>query len=186
MERFMEFVLKRTVAFVGMMGAGKTKIGSAVAEALSVPFLDSDTEIERAANRSIAEIFECSGESFFRQKETQVIARLLESEPGILATGGGVYLNPVNRRMISGKGVALWLRADLSLLWDRVRHKRTRPLLRTANPFATLAELYEARNPVYGLAELHVDTHEGYTVQDTMNQVIGTLLTRPDILERRA
>ncbi len=183
MEPSMALVLKKTVAFVGMMGSGKTTIGSAVAKALSVPFLDSDTEIERASNRTIAEIFEQFGEAFFREKETQVITRLLGGECGIISTGGGVYLNPVNRRIISKKGVALWLRADLELLWNRVKHKDTRPLLLTADPFATLAELYELRNPVYGLAELHVDTLGEYAVQDTVDQVIGKLLSRPDVLE---
>lgn len=185
MEPSMELMLKKTVALVGMMGSGKTTIGSAVAKALSVPFLDSDTEIEMASNLTITEIFERSGERIFRQKETQVIARLLGNERGVLSTGGGVFLNPVNRRIISEKGVALWLRADLDLLWSRVRHKDTRPLLRTGDPFLTLAELCEARNPVYELAELHVDTYKDYTIQDTAGHVLKTLMSRPDVLERR-
>ncbi len=185
MEPSMGVVLKKTVAIVGMMGSGKTTIGSAVAKALSVPFLDSDKEIERASNRTIAEIFEQCGEPFFREKETQVITRLLGGECGIISTGGGVYLNPVNRRIISKKGVALWLRADLELLWNRVKHKDTRPLLLTADPFATLAELHELRNPVYGLAELHVDSLSENAVQDTVEQVLRKLFSRPDVLESR-
>ena len=101
---------------VGMMGAGKTAVGRAVAAKLGVPFLDSDAEIEAAANMSIAEIFARDGEPFFRKKETQVIERLLENEIGILSTGGGAYLADGNREMISDKGVAIWPDADLSLL----------------------------------------------------------------------
>ena len=130
--------LRKTVVMVGMMGAGKTAVGRAVAAKPVVPFLDSDAEIEAAANMSIAEIFARDGEPFFRKKETQVIERLLENEIGILSTGGGAYLADGNREMISDKGVAIWLDADLSLLWERVRHKDTRPLLRTADPLATL------------------------------------------------
>ncbi len=185
METSMDFILKKTVALVGMMGSGKTTIGTAVAKALSVPFLDSDAEIEKAANLSITEIFARDGEPFFRRKETQIITRLLENERGVLSTGGGAFLNPENRRVISQKGIALWLRADLDLLWNRVRHKDTRPLLRTADPYGTLADLREARDPVYGLAELHVDTYERYSIQDTTIQVLRTLLARPDILQRR-
>ena len=183
MEPSMGLVLKKTVAVVGMMGSGKTTIGAAVAKALAVPFIDSDREIESVSNRSIAEIFEQSGEPFFRQKETQVLARLLGGTHGIISTGGGVFLNPANRRLISEKGVALWLRADLELLWSRVRNKDTRPLLLTVDPFATLSELYELRNPVYELADLHVDTLSGYSVQDTVDQVLKKLLSRPDVLE---
>ncbi|MCY3997072.1 MAG: shikimate kinase [Rhodobacter sp.] len=184
MEPFMDLLLKKTVALVGMMGSGKTTIGLAVARTLSVPFMDSDAEIEKAANLSISEIFERCGESFFRRKETQVIVRLLEGECGILSTGGGVFLNPANRRVISERGVALWLRADLDLLWSRVRRKDTRPLLKTADPFATLAELCDARNPVYGLADLQVEICGEYSVQDTAERVLGALQSRPDVLAR--
>ncbi len=175
--------LKRTVVLVGMMGSGKTAVGTALSRILGVPFLDSDAEIVRAANMSIAEIFERDGERFFRQKETQVITRLLESERGILSTGGGAFMNPENRRIISDMGIALWLRAELDLLWSRVRHKNTRPLLRTADPYATLKSLCEQRNPVYALAELAVDARAEYSIEEMARQVIGALLTRPDVLE---
>ena len=140
--------LKKTVAMVGMMGAGKTAVGKAVAAKLGVPFLDSDTEIEAAADRTIAEIFERDGEPFFREKEAQVIARLLTDTPGILSTGGGAFLADRNRASIAQKGVSVWLDADLSLLWARVKSKETRPLLKTADPYGTLSALYAARVPV--------------------------------------
>lgn len=168
---------------VGMMGAGKTAIGTALARRLGVPFLDSDIEIERAANLTIAEIFERDGEDFFRERETEVIARLLEGTPGILSTGGGAFLRPENRALISAKGVSIWLRADLDLLWHRVKHKTTRPLLRTANPHETLAELQRVRDPVYALADLAVDADPTYSIEDMTDEVIRSLAARKDILE---
>jgi shikimate kinase len=177
--------LKKTVVMVGMMGAGKTAVGRALAARLGVPFLDSDAEIETAANMTIPEIFARDGERFFRAKEAQVIARLLETERGILSTGGGAFLAAENRRMITQKGVAVWLDAGLDLLWQRVRHKSTRPLLRTPDPRATLAALHAARGPVYALADLRVDVQPGYSIDDTVGRVIDALCTRPDVLENR-
>ncbi|MGL4320863.1 MAG: shikimate kinase, partial [Paracoccaceae bacterium] len=150
--------LKKTVVMVGMMGAGKTAVGTALARQLGVPFLDSDEEIVRAAQRSITEIFARDGEPFFRARETEVIARLLRGPPCVLSTGGGAFLADINRRLISEAGASVWLRADLDLLWQRVRHKTTRPLLSTPNPRQTLADLYAARVPVYELADITVDS----------------------------
>jgi shikimate kinase len=177
-------MLKKTVVLVGMMGAGKTAIGNAVARDLAVPFLDSDTEIERAANMSIAEIFERDGEPFFREKETQVIRRLLRTQRCILSTGGGAYMSERNRRIIHDAGIAVWLKADLDLLWARVRHKDTRPLLRTSDPHSTLKALYEARVPSYALAELEVEARPEYAIDDMAAKVVAALLTRPDVLEK--
>lgn len=176
-------VLKKTVVMVGMMGAGKTAIGRAVAATLRVPFLDSDEEIVKAANMDIAEIFARDGEPFFRDRETQVIDRLLEDKIGILSTGGGAFLAQRNRRLIRDKGVSVWLRADLDLLWNRVRHKDTRPLLRTGDPRATLEGLYNARVPLYARADLTVDADASYSIPDMAQKVITALLTRPDVLE---
>lgn len=182
----MPFTLKKTVAMVGMMGAGKTAIGTALARRLDVPFLDSDSEIEAAANMTIAEIFARDGEAFFREKEAQVIMRLLEGQPSILSTGGGAFLQARNREAIRNSGVSLWLRADFELLWNRVKHKTTRPLLRTDNPRATLAELCERRNPEYAKADLVVDADLEYSIDEMTDRVIAVLLTRPDVLEQHA
>lgn len=168
---------------VGMMGAGKTAVGTAVARLLGVPFLDSDEEIVRAADRSIAEIFERDGEPFFRARETEVLGRLLKGTPCILSTGGGAFLSDTNRGLIAEFGVSVWLRADLDLLWQRVRHKTTRPLLRTANPRETLRTLYEARRPFYQMAEIAVDSQASYSVEDMARRVVGALAERPDVLE---
>ena len=175
--------LKRTVALVGMMGSGKTAIGRALAQRLAVPFLDSDAEIERAAQASISDIFARDGEAFFRDREAEVIARLLTGEPAILSTGGGAYLSERNRDSIARHGVAVWLDADLDLLWERVRHKDTRPLLRTDDPKATLTGLYEARVPVYAKAELRVPADPGFTIEQMTARVLEALASRPDILE---
>ena len=163
---------------------GRAAVGRAVAVKLGVPFLDTDAEIEAAANLSVPEIFERDGEAFFRKRETEVIARLLQAERGILSTGGGAYLAEVNRDNIGEFGVALWLNADLKLLWNRVRHKDSRPLLRTENPRATLADLFDARNPTYQKAELQVVCQPSWSIDATAKMVIETLLTRPDVLEK--
>lgn len=175
--------LAKTVVMVGMMGAGKTAVGTAVARLLGVEFRDSDEEIVLAANRSIAEIFERDGEPFFRARETEVIARLLRGTPCVLSTGGGAFLSERNRQLIHDVGVSVWLRADLDLLWQRVRHKTTRPLLRTPDPRETLRALYEARLPFYSQADLVVDSHHDLSVEAMAGRVVEALLGRPDVLE---
>jgi shikimate kinase len=177
--------LKKTVVMVGMMGAGKTAVGTQLARQLGVPFLDSDEEIVRAANRSIAEIFARDGEPFFRARETEVLSRLLRGPPSILSTGGGAFLAEANRRMIAEQGVSVWLCAGLDLLWQRVRHKTNRPLLRTENPRETLRALYEARVPVYRLADLTVESRPEYSVDDMAGRVLTALKDRTDVLDRR-
>lgn len=174
--------LKKTVVMIGMMGAGKTAVGTALARVLGVPFLDSDEEIVKAANRSIAEIFERDGEAFFRARETEVLSRLLRGNPCVLSTGGGAFMSPANRALIQSVGVSVCLRADLDVLWQRVRHKATRPLLRTENPRETLRGLYEARSPIYALADLMVDSQADLSVDGMAQRVAQALLTRPDVL----
>jgi len=174
--------LQKTIVMVGMMGAGKTAVGRALAARLNAPFLDSDAEIQSAANMSLAEIFTRDGEEFFRDKETKVIARLLKEERCVLSTGGGAFLAEKNRAMISRRGVAVWLRADLDVLWNRVRHKDTRPLLRTGDPRATLGALYAKRVPLYGAADLVVDSDAEASIEQMVDRVLLALATRPDVL----
>lgn len=180
----MKWRLKKTVVLVGMMGAGKTAVGTQLARLIDVPFRDSDDEIVKAANMSIAEIFARDGEPFFRLKESQVLARLLAGPPSILSTGGGAYMGEANRQIIGEQGVAVWLRADLDLLWHRVRHKTTRPLLRTADPLGTLTALHETRTPIYAQAELVVDSKPGLSIETMAEHVVAALETRPDVIER--
>ena len=174
--------VRKTIVMVGMMGAGKTAVGRALAARLNVPFLDSDAEIETAANMSIPEIFARDGEPFFRLKESQVIGRLLDEERGVLSTGGGAFLAEGNREMISQRGVSVWLKADIDVLWQRVRHKDTRPLLRTANPRATLQGLYDVRVPLYAQADLMVTSDGEASIEQMVDRVIDALKTRPDVL----
>ena len=175
--------LHRTVVMVGMMGCGKTAIGRALAQRLEVPFADSDSEIETAANASIAEIFARDGETFFRAREAEVIDRLMTGPPSVLSTGGGAYLSAETRHRVARRGVAVWLDAPLDVLWERVRHKDTRPLLRTPDPRGTLAALWSERTPVYAQAGLRMAVRAGDSIEATTQGVIELLATRPDILE---
>ena len=177
------YTLLKTVVMVGMMGAGKTAVGRALAQRLGVAFLDSDAEIEVAANRSVPEIFERDGEAFFRSRETQIIERLLIEKLCILSTGGGAFLSETNRTNISAQGISVWLNADLELLWSRVRSKDTRPLLRTDDPRGTLKNIYDQRVPIYSLADLTVGSAPEYSIEDMVDQVIDALIARNDILE---
>ena len=178
--------LKKTVALVGMMGCGKSAIGRSLAQRFGVPLLDSDGAIEEAAQSSIAEIFARDGEPFFRRREAEVIARLLSGPPGILSTGGGAFLSAETREAIAAKGIAVWLDAPLDLLWERVRHKDTRPLLRTADPYGALRALFDARVPVYAKAGLRVPVRPGASIEETTDQVIAHLRQQPDILAEAA
>jgi shikimate kinase len=177
------YTLAKTVVMVGMMGAGKTAVGRALAQRLGVPFLDSDAEIEVAANRSVPEIFERDGEAFFRSRETQIIERLLIEKRCILSTGGGAFLSEKNRTNISAQGISVWLNADLELLWSRIRSKDTRPLLRTDDPRATLKNIYDQRVPIYSLADLTVGSGPECSIENMVDQVIDALIARDDILE---
>ncbi len=180
----MAFDLKKTVVLVGMMGSGKTAVGGALARLLGVEFRDSDAEIVLAANMTIPEIFTRDGEKFFRQRESEVLQRLLEGPACVLSTGGGAFLAEQNRRLISARGVAVWLKADLDLLWSRVRHKDTRPLLRTPDPHETLRRLCREREPAYAQADLCVEAAPSYSIEDMAAAVCDTLLQRPDVLEQ--
>lgn len=176
-------VLQKTVVLVGMMGAGKSAVGAALARLLGVQLRDCDDEIVKAADRSIAEIFARDGEAFFRAREHEVILRLLrERPPVILSTGGGAFVQEVNRDLIHREGVSVWLRADPELLWQRVRHKTTRPLLQTANPRQTLFNLHEARTPFYAMSDLLVDSAADLSVEQMAAKVLAVLQAAPGIL----
>ncbi|MDX8349078.1 shikimate kinase [Cognatiyoonia sp. IB215446] len=178
------FRLHRTVVLVGMMGSGKTAIGRSLAASLDVSFVDSDAAIEEAAALTIPEIFARDGEAFFRKREAEVLRRLLSGPPGIVSTGGGAFLAVENRDAIAEMGVALWLDADLETLWERVRHKDTRPLLRTDDPHATLTGIYHDRKGIYALAGLRVPVDGAASIDETTQAVIQMLLSRPEILEK--
>lgn len=169
-------ILRRTLVLVGMPGAGKSAIGRTLAARLGVTMRDSDAEIEARARRTIAEIFARDGEDFFRRKEGEVIASLLKGPPCVLSTGGGAWLSEANRKMIGARAAVLWLRADLDLLWARVKHRDTRPLLRTADPKATLAKLFEVRQPAYATAPHVVDVAPAWSIEETTDAVQAALI----------
>jgi shikimate kinase len=150
----------RSVVLVGMMGAGKSSIGRRLAGRLGIPFVDADAEIEKAADMSIPEIFAAHGEPYFRAGETRVIARLLESGPQVLATGGGAFMNADTRAAIDAKGISVWLRATIEVLARRIKRRNDRPLLKSDDPIATLKRLIEERYPTYAGADITVESRD--------------------------
>jgi shikimate kinase len=153
---------RRSIVLIGMMGVGKSSIGRRLAARLAIPFVDADTEIEKAAGMSISDIFARHGEADFRSGEARVIARLLESGPQVLATGGGAFMNEGTRAAIKAKGVSIWLAAEYEVLRRRIsKRKNERPMLQTDNPDETLRHLLEVREPTYALADLTVQSREG-------------------------
>jgi shikimate kinase len=160
------------------MGAGKTKIGRRLAIRLGLPFFDSDQEIEIAAGETIDEIFANRGERVFREGERRVIARLLAQPVHVLATGGGAFMDPLTRAVIRRRGVSLWLRADLDVLVQRVSRRSDRPLLKEGDPRAILAQLIERRHPIYGEADITIDSSEG-SPEATVNRGIAALAACP-------
>ena len=151
---------RRSIVFVGLMGAGKTAIGRKVATALGLPFTDSDHEIETVSRMTIPDLFERYGEAEFRALEQRVILRVLEGGPQVLSTGGGAFVNAQTREAIAGRGVSVWLKADIDVLMERVSKKQNRPLLRTADPRAVLEKLMADRYPIYAEAHLTVPTRD--------------------------
>jgi shikimate kinase len=151
----------RSIVLVGMMGVGKSSIGRRLATRLGIPFVDADSEIEKAAGMSISEIFAHRGEADFRSGEARVIARLLDSGPQVLAAGGGAFMNDATREAIRDKGVSIWLQAELDVLLRRISKRRNeRPLLQTGDPEATLRALLIEREPTYAQADLTVHSRE--------------------------
>lgn len=148
----------RPVALVGLMGAGKSCVGRRLAAALGRPFIDADDEIVKAAGLSVSDIFSLYGEAAFRDVERKVMARVLTGPPCVLATGGGAFIDTETRALIRDCAVSVWLRADLDILVSRTAGRTHRPLLNTGNPRDTLKRLMEERYPVYGEADLVVDT----------------------------
>jgi shikimate kinase len=173
MDRY-EPLRRRTIALVGLMGVGKSSVGRRLANALSLPFRDADAEVEAAAGRSIADIFNELGEPAFREGERRVIARLLELPPHVLATGGGAFMNEDTRKLIKSKALSVWLKTDLDVLARRVGRKNTRPLIAGRDPMEVLQAQADARYPVYGEADIVVETGDAPHHQ-TVDQVIRAL-----------
>ena len=180
-EQLVERLAGRPLVLVGMMGAGKTTVGRRLASRLNRHFLDSDEEIEKAAQMTVPEIFEQRGEPEFRAGETRVIARVLKEGGVVLATGGGAFVNTETRALLKAEAVSVWLKAEADILFERVSRRSNRPLLKTANPRATLEKLIEDRYPIYAEADVTVVSRD--VPQDVVaSHVIDAVL---DFLKRQ-
>ncbi len=170
---------KRPIVLVGLMGCGKSSVGKRLAFKLSLPFVDADEEIERAAAKTINDIFTDHGEEHFRDGERKVIARLLGNGAQVLATGGGAFIHAETRKRVKDTAFSIWLRAELPVLMRRVMKRDTRPLLRGGNPEATMQKLIEARYPIYAEADMTVESRdEPHDI--IVNEIITRLATGAD------
>ena len=177
-ERIRAGLGARSIVMVGMPGCGKSALGKRLAPRLGLPFVDVDVEIERAAGKTIKEIFADHGEASFRDGERKVIARLLASGPQVLATGGGALINEETRANIRRSGVSIWVKADAALLARRVSKRNTRPLFEGRDPEAVVTELMAARHPLYAGADIVVESRD--VPHETMvEEIIDALANSP-------
>jgi len=177
-ERSGEAVMPaRTIVLVGLMGAGKSCVGRKLAARIGRPFIDADAEIEAAAGCTIAEIFERMGETAFREGERRVMARLLDGPVAVLAAGGGAFVDPDTRRMIAGKAISVWLRAEIDVLIKRTAGRDHRPLLNGDDPRGVLLDLIARRYPIYAEADVIVDTAD-QPAEQTVERVLAALRAR--------
>ena len=165
---------KRSIVLVGIMGCGKSTVGKRLAQRLGLEFVDADSEIERAANMTVSEIFAEHGEPYFRSGEERVIARLLQEGPQVLATGGGAFMSDATRSEIETNGLSIWLKVDFETVMARVRRRSTRPLLRNPDPEGTMRKLMAEREPVYARAQLTV-TSKDVPHEAVVDQIVLTL-----------
>jgi shikimate kinase len=175
----------RSIVLVGMMGSGKSSIGRRVAQRLGIPFADADAEIEKAAGMTIADIFSVRGEPEFRVGEARVILRLLEGGPQVLSTGGGAFMSSDTRAAIATKGISIWLDADFEVLMKRIKRRHDRPLLKTADPAATLRKLISERSPIYALADLKVQSHDA-PHDRIVDEIVNALLAHLQKIDHAA
>jgi len=171
--------IRKSIALVGLMGAGKTSVGKRLAPLLGMPFFDADTEIETAAEMSIVDIFEAYGEKEFRRLEHRVIQRLLVQEPCVIATGGGAYVQDVTRETLEAGAITVWLNAEVATLVERTKGRGHRPLLNNGNHAEVLRDLKTKRDPYYALARVHFETHgktdEALTAEALLETLKGHL-----------
>jgi shikimate kinase len=177
-ERIRAGLGARSIVMVGMPGCGKSALGKRLAPRLGLPFLDVDEEIEKAAGKTISEIFADHGEASFRDGERKVIARLLASGPQVLATGGGALMNEETRANIRRSGVSIWVKADAALLVRRVSKRNTRPLFEGREPEAVVKELMAVRHPLYACADIVVESRD--VPHETMvEEIVAALAGSP-------
>jgi len=165
--------IDRPIVLVGLMGVGKSSVGKRLANALGLPFVDADTEIEQAAKMSIPEIFDAFGEGGFRDGERRVIARLIDGQPRVVATGGGAFCNDETRDLILDKAIAVWLDSDVETLLERVGRRNNRPLLQQGDPRETLTRLKAEREAYYKQAPIHVVSTKGTHAKTVARTIRG-------------
>jgi len=166
--------LDRPIVLVGLMGAGKSTVGRRLAQKLGLPFVDSDTAIEDASGFSAAEVFERFGEEDFRDGERRLVARLIDGEVRVIATGGGVFVDPRTRDLLNTRAITVWLDAPIDILAERTSRRNTRPLLRNGDPKGTLERLAEERAPSYSSAHIHVKSGNG-AHRDVVESIVKAL-----------
>ena len=166
--------LDRPIVLVGLMGVGKSTVGRRLAKRLGLPFIDSDAAIEDAAGYSPAEIFERYGERDFRDGERRLVARLIEGDVRVIATGGGAYVDPSTRELLNDRAITVWLDAPIDVLAERTSRRDTRAQLRNGDPKATLAKLDEERRPSYAEAHIHVKSGNG-AHKDVVDAIVRAL-----------
>jgi shikimate kinase len=170
--------LDRPIVLVGLMGVGKSTVGRRLAKRLGLPFVDSDSAIEDAAGgASAAEVFDLYGEDDFRDGERRLVARLVEGERRVIATGGGAFVDPATRRLLKARAVTVWLDAPIEVLAERTGRRDTRPLLRHGNRAETLARLDRERRPNYAEADIHVRSGDG-AHGDVVDAIVEALAER--------
>lgn len=176
MDKELMNLLDRPIVMVGLMGAGKTSIGRALARRLGVPFVDSDKEIEAAAGCSVVDIFAMYGEAEFRRVEQRVISRLLDAPPArkVVSTGEGAFITPAVREMAMSRALTIWLKADLELLVKRTNFRNTRPQLLNADSRQILAQLIRERYDIYAMADITVETRDE-SLRKTLDKVVGAI-----------
>lgn len=161
----------RNLVLVGLPGAGKSSVGRRLAAQLAIPFVDADSEIEKAAGMSISDIFATHGEAAFREGETRVISRILQDGPLVLATGGGAFMSADTRRAIAAHGIAIWLDAATDILVARISKRTHRPMFHNVDARAKLKELRAVRDPVFAEAPIRVVSSSG-----PQERVVGAIL----------
>jgi shikimate kinase len=166
--------LDRPVVLVGLMGVGKSTVGRRLARRLGLPFIDSDAAIEDASGYSAAEVFERYGERDFRDGERRLVARLIEGDVRVIATGGGAYVDPRTRELLNERAITVWLDAPVDILAERTGRRDTRPLLRTTDRKGTLQRLSEERRPSYEEAHIHVKSGDG-AHKDVVEAIVHAL-----------
>ena len=166
--------LDRPIVLVGLMGAGKSTVGRRLAKRLGLAFVDSDDAIEDAAGYSAAEIFERYGEADFRDGERRLVARLIDGEVRVIATGGGAFVDPRTRTLLNEKAITVWLDAPVEVLADRTGRRDTRPLLRNGNRKTTLERLAEQRGPAYAEAHIRIRSGEG-AHRDVVDSIVAAI-----------